>query len=104
MARNREATARLCWSPYMHNPKLKARLHRIPNSNAVPVGQRRPHPQRKLWGVLIVQPLRALRFETIDRAGHFPQSRQPDEFARRVLAFADAEAQKARPARRASGD
>ena len=28
-ARNREATARLAWSPYMHNPKLKRRLHRI---------------------------------------------------------------------------
>jgi pimeloyl-ACP methyl ester carboxylesterase len=28
-ARNREAYARLCWSPYMHNPKLKGRLHRI---------------------------------------------------------------------------
>ena len=28
-ARNREAYARLAWSPYMHNPKLKSRLHRI---------------------------------------------------------------------------
>jgi pimeloyl-ACP methyl ester carboxylesterase len=44
------------------------------------------------------------RFETIDRAGHFPHIEQPEEFARRVLAFADADRQKARPARRASGD
>jgi len=28
-ARNREATARFGWSPYMHNPKLRDRLHRI---------------------------------------------------------------------------
>ena len=28
-ARNREAYARIAWSPYMHNPKLKNRLHRI---------------------------------------------------------------------------
>ena len=28
-ARNREAYARIAWSPYMHNPKLKSRLHRI---------------------------------------------------------------------------
>ena len=28
-ARNREAHARFAWSPYMHNPKLKNRLHRI---------------------------------------------------------------------------
>src|SRR5262249_40049768 len=26
---NREATGRFAWSPYMHNPKLKGRLHRI---------------------------------------------------------------------------
>ena len=29
VARNREADARFAWSPYMHNPKLKGRLHRI---------------------------------------------------------------------------
>src|SRR3954463_1552588 len=28
-ARNRDAYARLAWSPYMHNPKLKNRLHRV---------------------------------------------------------------------------
>src|SRR5499425_1512175 len=27
VARNREATARYGWSPYMHDPKLKGRLH-----------------------------------------------------------------------------
>jgi pimeloyl-ACP methyl ester carboxylesterase len=29
VARNREATARYGWSPHMHDPKLKGRLHRI---------------------------------------------------------------------------
>ena len=29
VARNREATARYGWSPYLHNPKLKGRLHRV---------------------------------------------------------------------------
>src|SRR4030095_6048875 len=28
-ARNREATARYAWSPYMHDPKLRGRLYRI---------------------------------------------------------------------------
>ena len=28
-ARNREALARFAWSPYMHDPKLRHRLHRI---------------------------------------------------------------------------
>jgi hypothetical protein len=29
MARSREATGRYAWTPYMHDPKLKGRLHRI---------------------------------------------------------------------------
>src|SRR5262249_32159792 len=29
MARNRETLALLAWEPYMHNPKLKHRLHRV---------------------------------------------------------------------------
>src|ERR1700692_270088 len=29
IARNREAPARYGWSPYLHNPQLKGRLHRI---------------------------------------------------------------------------
>jgi pimeloyl-ACP methyl ester carboxylesterase len=44
------------------------------------------------------------RFETIECAGHFPHIEQPEEFADRVLAFADMEVQQARHARRAAGD
>ena len=29
MLRNRETTALLAWEPYMHNPKLRHRLHRV---------------------------------------------------------------------------
>ena len=90
-ARNREATARFCWSPYMHNPKLKRRLHRI------------DVPTLFLWGAadrILSEPygraycamIPGARFETIERAGHFPHLEQPDEFARRALAFADAPA------------
>ena len=86
VARNREATARYAWSPYMHDPKLKGRLHRI------------RIPTLFLWGtadrILSEQYGRAYcaaipgaRFETIANAGHFPHIEQPDEFARRVLAF-----------------
>jgi pimeloyl-ACP methyl ester carboxylesterase len=85
-ARNREATARYGWSPFLHDPKLKARLHRI-------------HiPTMMLWGtsdrVLSEEYGRAYcaaipgaRFEPIERAGHFPHLEQPEEFARRVFAF-----------------
>ncbi len=99
-ARNREAAARVGWSPYMHNPKLKHRLHRV------------RMPTLFLWGtadrVLSEQYGRAYcamiagaRFETIERAGHFPHIEQPEEFARRVLAFAGEGAQGAPRARRA---
>jgi pimeloyl-ACP methyl ester carboxylesterase len=87
VARNREATARFAWSPFMHNPKLKHRLHRI------------DIPTLFLWGAndrVLSEPYgRAFcaaipdaRFELIERAGHFPHLEQPEEFARRVFAFA----------------
>jgi pimeloyl-ACP methyl ester carboxylesterase len=86
-ARNREATARFAWSPYMHDPKLKHRLHRI------------RIPTLFLWGVndrVVSEPygrafcaaIPGARFEPIARAGHFPHLEQPEEFARRVLEFA----------------
>lgn len=91
-ARNREATARFAWSPYMHNPKLKGRLHRI------------KIPTLFLWGtadrILSEEYGRAYcamipgaKFQPVERAGHYPHIEQPDEFARQTLAFAGADAQ-----------
>jgi pimeloyl-ACP methyl ester carboxylesterase len=99
-ARNREAYARFCWSPYMHSPKLKNRLHRV------------RIPTLFLWGAAdrilsdkygrgFCAMIPGARFETIEAAGHYPHLEQPEEFARRVLAFADAGAQSAARARRA---
>ena len=87
-ARNREATARIAWSPYMHDPKLAGRLHRV------------RIPTLFLWGandrILAEDYGRAYcaaipgaRFELIERAGHFPHLEQPEAFAHRVLAFAE---------------
>jgi pimeloyl-ACP methyl ester carboxylesterase len=86
VARNREASARYGWSPYMHDPKLKSRLHRI------------RIPTLFLWGtadrILTEDYGRAYCgaipgacFEAIDRAGHYPHIEQPDAFARAVFAF-----------------
>ena len=88
-ARNRETLARFAWSPYLHNPKLKGRLHRI------------RIPTLFLWGAadrILSEPygraycaaIPGAQFECIERAGHFPHIEQPDEFARRTLAFIDA--------------
>jgi pimeloyl-ACP methyl ester carboxylesterase len=86
MARAREATSRYGWKPYMHDPKLKGRLHRI------------RIPTLVLWGAedRIVAPdygraycaaIPGSCFETIARAGHFPHVERPDEFARMTLSF-----------------
>ena len=86
-ARNREGYARLAWSPYMHNPKLKGRLHRI------------KLPTLFLWGMAdrilsekygrgYCALIEGAHFEPIEKAGHFPHVEQPQEFARRALAFA----------------
>jgi len=87
VARNRESLARFAWQPYMHDPKLKSRLHRI------------RIPTLFLWGkddgILSADYGRAYcaaipgaRFELIDKAGHFPHLEQPQRFAERVFAFA----------------
>ena len=87
IARNREATARYGWSPYMHDPKLKGRLRRI------------RVPTLVLWGAAdqIAAPdygrayaaaIPGARFALIERAGHFPHLEAPDDFAALVLAFA----------------
>ena len=86
-ARNREATARFCWSPYMHDPKLKGRLHRI----RVPTLLLWGTADRVLsegYGRAYCAAIPGARFETIARAGHYPHIEQPEEFARRTLAFA----------------
>jgi pimeloyl-ACP methyl ester carboxylesterase len=86
-ARNSETLARFAWQPYMHDPKLKGRLHRI------------RIPTLFLWGkddcILSERYGRAYcaavpgaRFELIDKAGHFPHLEQPQLFADRALAFA----------------
>jgi pimeloyl-ACP methyl ester carboxylesterase len=87
VARNREALARFGWQPYMHNPKLKGRLHRI------------QVPTLFLWGAqdrilsedygrAYCAAIPGACFELIDKAGHFPHLEQPQLFANRVLAFA----------------
>jgi pimeloyl-ACP methyl ester carboxylesterase len=88
-ARNLESTARFAWGPYMHNPKLKGRLHRI------------GVPTLLLWGAQdrVVTPdygrayaaaIPGSRFALIDQAGHFPHLEQPEHFARQVLSFVTA--------------
>jgi pimeloyl-ACP methyl ester carboxylesterase len=88
VARNRESTARYAWSPYMHDPKLKGRLHRIriPTLFLWGAADRIASEQ---YGRAYCAAVPGARFEAIANAGHFPHIEQPGEFARRVIAFAE---------------
>jgi pimeloyl-ACP methyl ester carboxylesterase len=88
VARNREATARYGWSPYMHDPKLKARLHRIRVPTLLLLGTA-DRILSQPYGKAYCAAIPGARFEPIERAGHFPHIEQPEEFARRIFAFVD---------------
>ncbi|HKV56340.1 MAG TPA: alpha/beta hydrolase [Candidatus Binataceae bacterium] len=87
IARNRESLALYSWEPYMHNPKLRYRLGRIRIPALLIRGQ-----SDGLISPAYAEAYAALipgsRLETIAEAGHVPQIEQPEEFARRVIAFA----------------
>ena len=87
LAANRIAHGLYTWEPYMHNPKLPYRLHRI------------DIPTLLIWGEGdgIVTPsygeaFRAMipgaKMAVISEAGHFPQIEQPVAFVKHFLEFA----------------
>jgi len=86
MARSREATGRYAWTPYMHNPKLKQRLHRIRIPTLVLWGEadRVVTPD---YGRAFAAAIPGARFDTIAASGHFPHLEQPGLFARHVTDF-----------------
>ena len=85
--RNRESTVLFGWSPYMYNPKLLGRLHRIRIPTLVLWGASdRIAPAE--YGRAYARAIPDARFETIERAGRFPHIEQPQEFANRIAAFA----------------
>ncbi len=88
LAANRIALGLYTWEPFMHNPKLKHRLHRV------------KVPTLLIWGASdgLVKPsygeayaklIPGAKFVAIPEAGHSPQSEQPDAFVAQVLAFTD---------------
>jgi pimeloyl-ACP methyl ester carboxylesterase len=87
-ARNREAAALYAWSPYMHDPKLKGRLHRIRIPTLVLWGTA-DRLVAEAYGRAFCDALPHGVFETIAGAGHFVHIEQPKAFATRVLAFAE---------------
>lgn len=86
MFRNREATALFAWSPYMHDPKLAGRLHRIRVPTLVLWGasDRIASPDYgRAYGKLIG----GAQFALIEQAGHYPHLERPDVFTQRIVDF-----------------
>jgi pimeloyl-ACP methyl ester carboxylesterase len=86
MFRNREATALFAWSPYMYDPKLAGRLHRVRVPTLVLWGEsdRIATPD---YGRAYTRLIPGAEFELIDAAGHYPHLERPDLFAQKIADF-----------------
>ncbi len=86
MFRNRETLALLVWEPWMHNPKLKRRLHRA----AMPALLIRGESDGLVSAEYLAAYAKLLpnaRTVTIPAAGHAPQQEQPQALVKAVLDF-----------------
>lgn len=88
-ARNRETTALLVWEPYMHNPKLRHRLHRITAPTLFVRGESDGLISADYIGAY-ARLLPNARSATIAAAGHAPHLEQPELFTQAVLRFLEA--------------
>jgi pimeloyl-ACP methyl ester carboxylesterase len=87
IARNREATALYAWEPYFHNPKLRARLHRITVPTLLLWGREDRFVAADHYGAAYRDAIPGARLETVAAAGHFPHLEQPKAVAERIGAF-----------------
>jgi pimeloyl-ACP methyl ester carboxylesterase len=86
MFRGRETLALLTWEPWMHNPKLKHRLHRVAAPTLFIRGESDglvSQPYLDAYAGLLPN----ARTLTIKAAAHVPQLEQPAAFTTAVLEF-----------------
>lgn len=86
MIRNRETLALLVWEPYMHNPKLKHRLHRV-TAPALFLRGASDGMISQSYLEAYARLLPNAKVAVIEKAGHAPQVEQPETFAAAALAF-----------------
>ena len=86
LSRARESEAWFGWSPYMHDPKLRNRLHRIDRPTLVLWGES-DGIVKPAYGRAYAQAIPGAEFQTIAAAGHLPQIEQPEATAAAILEF-----------------
>lgn len=89
-ARSREGLARFGWSPYMHDPKLRGRLHRIDLPTLVLRGDADSLTRPEYTGAFRNEIPGAVSGMIAD-AGHLPHIEQAEAFVAAVRAFAVAD-------------
>ncbi len=85
-AREIESFARFCWDPYLHNPKLKGRLHRVGAPTLVLWGES-DGVATAAYGKAMAATIPGAAFDTIAQAGHYPQLEQPAATLKTIEAF-----------------
>jgi pimeloyl-ACP methyl ester carboxylesterase len=89
-ARNWEAAALFGWLPYMHNPKLGHRLHRVTVPTLVLWGDSDKvisHAYAAAFAALLPN----AEFAVIPDAGHYPHIEQPTSFVAAIARFVAAQ-------------
>lgn len=87
--RAREATARVAWNPYLHNPRLPAHLRRIQSPTLVLWGQQDqlfPLP----YGEYLASHIPGAKLEVFDHCGHMLPFEKPAEFVAATTKFLSA--------------
>lgn len=84
--RAREATARIGWNPYLHNPRLPQHLHRVACPTLVLWG-REDRLIPLAHGEYYAEHIADAKLEVLDRCGHMLPYEKPDEFDASVKAF-----------------
>ena len=81
-----EAAARVMWNPYLHNPKLRGRLHRVRVPTLVMWGDRdRLIPPAH--GRAYAEGIPNARLVTIEACGHLPIFEKTAEFVQHTVTF-----------------
>ena len=86
MIANRTALAMYTWDPYMHDPRLKHRLHRIDVPTLLIWGESDGLVTTD-YGTAYRDLIAGAELVVVPEAGHAPQLEQPDAFVKHVLDF-----------------